>query len=412
MNRHAPTAHLRAAAAAGPQRESSAPRVGAAAAIGPRRRRVRVLYVLDNLEVGGSELNAARTAARLDRSRFDIEALCFRPEGPVRTRYEAAGVPVTAFPIAGLFGPGTLRRGAAFAALVRQGRFDIVHAHDRNANIFAAPWTRCFTPASIIASRRWWTEIGSRPHRLAARAAFRLAHRVLVNSPAIVRRVETAEGVRRDRIVVVSNFVDDEAFEPPAPQFLARTRAELGLTPDTLALGIIANLRAVKNHALLLDAAARLASRWPQLRVILVGEGELRDALEAQAAALGLANRIVFAGFRPHHPSFHHLFDISVLTSDREGFPNAIVEAMAAGRPVISTNVGGVVDAVVPGETGLLVPAGDAGALSAAIEELLRDPARRRGMGAAGLRVARERFSASRVLGQLQDLYETLAGSR
>jgi glycosyltransferase involved in cell wall biosynthesis len=377
----------------------------------PPTRRLRILFVIDNLQIGGTELNAVRTAERLDRSRFEVEALCFQSAGPLRARYDAARVPMTAFPIPGLFSPRTVVRGAALAAFVRRGGFDVVHAHDRNANIFAAPWVRVFTPASVIVSRRWWTEIGSVPHRLAARAAIRLAQRVLVNSEALVGRV-ALEGVPRERIAVVSNFVDDEAFAPPAPEFLARARAELGLAPGTVAIGIIANLRAVKNHALLLDAVGRIAARWPQLRVVLVGEGELRAPLEAQAARLGIAAQIVFAGYRPHHPSFHHLFDVSVLTSHREGFPNAIVEAMAAGRAVISTEVGGVVDAVVPGETGLLVPPGDVGALAAAIESLLRDPDRRRAMGAAGRRHAEERFSARRALGQLEALYETLAASR
>jgi glycosyltransferase involved in cell wall biosynthesis len=119
---------------------------------------------------------------------------------------------------------------------------------------------------------------------------------------------------------------------------------------------------------------------------------------------------VIFAGSRPQHPSFHHLFDISALTSHREGFPNVIVEAMAAGRAVVSTTVGGVADAVVHGENGLLVPPGEPDALAAALEMLLNDPARRRGMGAAGRRLAEKRFSARPALNQLEALYETLAG--
>jgi glycosyltransferase involved in cell wall biosynthesis len=373
-------------------------------------RRIRVLYVLDNFQIGGTELNAVRTAERLDRARFEIHALCFRAEGPLRKRYEAAGVPVAIFPIPGLFSPRAPARGAAFARFVRSGDFAIVHAHDRNANIFVAPWARLLTPASVIVSRRWWTEIGPLPHRLAARLAFRVAHRVLVNSPALVGRVESAERVPRGRIVVVSNFVDDEAFAAPPPGFIEETRAELGLAPEHVTIGIVANLRAVKNHALLLDAVGRIAPRWPRLRVVLVGDGELRGDLVAQAQRLGIAAQVVFAGYRPQHPSFHHLFDVSVLTSHREGFPNVIVEAMAAGRAVVSTTVGGVADAVVHGENGLLVPPGEPDALAAALEMLLNDPARRRGMGAAGRRLAEKRFSARPALNQLEALYETLAG--
>jgi glycosyltransferase involved in cell wall biosynthesis len=167
----------------------------------------------------------------------------------------------------------------------------------------------------------------------------------------------------------------------------------------------------VKDHATLLQAAARLAPRWPELRVVLVGDGECRHALESVARTLGLERRVHFAGRLPNEPNLHHLFDVSVLCSVSEGFPNSIVEAMAAARPVVATNVGGVADAVTDGETGLLVPPSNPERLAATIDELLLDPARRRALGAAARERARSRYRAAAVVASLEALYDRLLGA-
>ena len=379
---------------------------------GDRRRRIRVLFCVDQLNVGGTELNAVRTAEALDRSRFELSLACFKAEGPLRARYDALGVPIHHFRVASLAAPHALREGLRFAATVRRGRYDLVHAHDMYSNIFAVPWARIGGRSRVIASRRWWTEVPRPALRHANRMIYRMAHTVLVNSHALGNLLETSEGVPRERIAVVPNFVTDEAFAPPPLSFVERTRAELGLPPDAVVVGIIANFHDVKRHDVLLDAIAAIAPGWPSLRVVLVGDGVRRDALQRQAAALGIADRVIFAGLRPHQPSFHHLFDISVLTSREEGFPNTVVEAMAAGRPVIATSVGGTVDAVVDGETGLLTPPGDIGRLTSVIEQLLADPSRRQALGAAGRERARTHFHVSRAMAALEALYERLAGVR
>jgi glycosyltransferase involved in cell wall biosynthesis len=151
-----------------------------------------------------------------------------------------------------------------------------------------------------------------------------------------------------------------------------------------------------------------LAPRWPKLRLVIVGQGPERDALEALATELGIGAVVRFAGLRPQVPSFHYLFDVSVLCSVSEGFPNSLVEAMAAERPIVATDVGGVRDAVRDGETGLLVPPGSPTQLAEAIESLLGDPSLRQAMGKAGSRIARERFHARVVIASLQDLYDRL----
>jgi glycosyltransferase involved in cell wall biosynthesis len=263
----------------------------------------------------------------------------------------------------------------------------------------------------VIASRRWWHSLPRRAHAIGNSIAFRLAHRVVANSPSVAASLRDSERLRADRIAIVPNFVDDAAFEPLSPAVRDAMRREIGVPARALVVGIVARLNVVKDHASLIRAASQLADGRPELHVVIVGEGELRAPLEALASELGVASRVHFTGLRPNEPNLHHLFDVSVLCSLSEGFPNTIVEAMAAGRPVVATAVGGNVDAIVPGETGLLVPPSQPQALAAAIDRLLAEPAERRRMGEAGRLRARAHYHRGQVIPGLESLYESLVRS-
>ncbi|HEY8174213.1 MAG TPA: glycosyltransferase [Gemmatimonadaceae bacterium] len=370
--------------------------------------RIRVLSCIDNMRIGGTELNAVRTAERLDRSRFDVSVLCLNADGPLVARYAAAGIPVLSFPISNLFGPAAIGRGMRLARLLAKRRFDIVHSHDMYNNIFATFWGRMAGAPVVIASRRWWHSLPNRRYRVGNAVAFRLAHCVLANSQSVAAALRDVERVSAAHIAVVPNFVEERAFAPWRAEDRRNALDALGVPEHALVVGIVARLSAVKDHASLLEATAMLASHWPELHLVLFGDGECREALEASATRLGIAGRTHFGGQRPNDPNLHHLFDISVLCSSSEGFPNSIVEAMAAATPVIATDVGGNSDAVHAGETGLLVPPGSPQALAAAIDQLLGDGDQRRKLGAAGQRRARQHYHEAVVLPSLEALYERL----
>jgi glycosyltransferase involved in cell wall biosynthesis len=370
--------------------------------------RLRLVHVLDSLNTGGTELNAVRTAERLDRDRFDIRFLCIQPEGPLRARLDAARIPVIPIPIDGLATASAVRRGRQIRDLVRRESIDVVHAHDPYANVLAAPWVRLAGRGAVIASHRWWRDVHRRPVRVANRLAYRFAHRVLANSPSVGELVVREEGVPRKRLVVIPNFVDAVAFEPPSVSRRAELRARVGLREGELAVGVVANLYAVKDHATLLRAAARIAPAWPSLRFVIVGEGSERGALESLARQTGIADRVLMPGRIAHEPGLPAIFDVAVLTSREEGFPNFVVEAMAAGRPVVATGVGGVPDAVAEGETGYLIAPGDDSLLARSIERLLRDDALRERLGRSAVERARAAWHVDVVLGSLVALYERL----
>jgi glycosyltransferase involved in cell wall biosynthesis len=381
--------------------------VAAASRITHNASRIRLVYCIDTMDVGGTELNAVRTAERLDRSRFELKIASLHPAGPLLERYRELGIPVINFPIKSLYGPSMLVQGLRFFRFLRREHVDLLHCHDLYANLFGAPWGRLARVPVVITSRRWLHPTRNQKLEVANRQVYRLAHRVLGNSPAVARRLHDIDGVPGDRILHVSNFVDDNAFQPmPAPT-IAALRAELG----ALVFGCIARLASIKDHRTLLQALAILSPKWPQLHLVLIGDGERRNDLEQLAASLSISDKIHFAGTRPNDPNLHHLFDVSVLASLSEGFPNSLVEAMAAGRPVVATAVGGNVDAVRP-ETGLLVPPSNPAAFATAIAQLLANPDLRAQMGAAGRRVARAEYHAQAVIPQLENIYLQLLGSQ
>lgn len=371
------------------------------------QRRIRVVSCLDSLGVGGTEMNALRIAERLDPADFDLSIACFRGDGRLRPRFDAAGVTVHEFPVRSLYGASMLTQGVRFMRFLQRERVDVVHAHDRYANIFAVPWARLAGIHAVIASKRWGSI--SRAHGIGNRIAYRLADRVLANSAGVGESLVSDDGVPPARVVVIPNFVDDEAFAAPATDWRREMCRALAVPAGALVVGIVANLRAIKNHRLLLDAVSRLRHRFPNLILVMVGDGPDRQMVEAHVAELQIGEVVRLAGLLPNLPNPHALFDVSVLCSVSEGFPNSIVEAMAAARPVVATAVGGVRDAVEHDVTGLLIESGDVVGLTDALARLLESAELRAAFGSAGQQRARALFTAEVVVPKVSGLYRQLA---
>jgi glycosyltransferase involved in cell wall biosynthesis len=367
---------------------------------------LRVALCVDSLQVGGTELNAVRTAERLPAEGIDVVLLALRAEGPLLERCGQAGIPVVGFPIPHLGSVKSAVRGVALMRLLRRLRIDLIHTQDRYSNAFVVPWAR-LGGVRVLASRRWSDVHPSRALRLGNQVAYRLAHGVVANSARVADAACRVDGVAKDRVFVVPNFLDEGAWVLVSAEERLGLRARLGVPADALVIGSVANLRPVKDHQMLLAALAPLVSRWPDLVLCLVGDGELRVDLQRQATRLGIVRNVVFAGSRHDPINWHRAFDISVLSSSSEGFPNTIIEAMAAAKPVVATDVGGTPDAVSHEKTGLLVPAGDATGLGRALARLVENPELRMAMGRAGRTEAIGRFRSAVVMPELNRLYRS-----
>jgi glycosyltransferase involved in cell wall biosynthesis len=356
--------------------------------------------------IGGTELNAVRVAERLVRTGVELTVVCFRPDGPLAERYRALGIAVHAIPLRGLARPSTLMAARRLAGLLGRIRPDVFHAHDFYSNAFSVPVARLAGVPRVIASRRWWRS-ASRVRAAANRWASRAAHLVLANSESVARLV-AEEGIPPGRIRVIPNFIEEEAFHAPGTDTGRSLRRELGIPEAAVLCGSVGRLSAEKGHATLLEAFAQIHG---EAHLLLSGDGPERGALDRQANRLGMERRLHFAGTRPNRPILAAALDVVIQPSHAEGFPNAVIEAMAVGRPVIATRVGGTPDAVTDGVTGILVSPGDAAGMAAAMAGLIGDAGRRTAMGAAGLERARQQYHERRVIPEWLALYGVVPGT-
>ena len=310
-------------------------------------------------------------------------------------------------PIRGFLSLSTLRQGARLAGLLRDLRVDVVHSHDVYSNIFAGYSASTMTRCRIIESRRWWLEVPRRALATANRWSYRRADRVLANCSAVARLLQTTEGVPARKIVEIPNFLGDEAFVAIPQEEVARQRAAWGLPPAAFVVGTVARLAPVKNLGMLIRALADLG---PSIHAVLIGSGPSETELRRLADELGVSARVRFAGEIRSTGNLHSYFDLSVLCSRSEGFPNSIIEAMALARPIVATPVGGVTDVIEHERTGLLVPVGDSAELARAISRLHADAGLRKALGARARAVAASGYRREAVIDRLGALYASLAG--
>ncbi|MBD3368055.1 MAG: glycosyltransferase [Candidatus Eisenbacteria bacterium] len=234
----------------------------------------------------------------------------------------------------------------------------------------------------------------------------RMVDRIIVVSEDSRRRYLRSYRPPADKVVAIHNGIDLTRFQKVGPR--DEVRAELGLDASDLAATVVGRLTPGKGHDTLLDAAPAVLEAVPSLRLLLVGNGPLEEETRARADALGLGERVLFTGFRDDVPDLLAASDLFVLPSHGESFPLTVLEAMAAGLPVIASDVGGICEAVDHGRSGLLVPAAEPEALADALRRLGGDAGLRREMGERGrVRVERD-FDERRSIEAVRSLYEDL----
>ena len=227
--------------------------------------------------------------------------------------------------------------------------------------------------------------------------------RLIAVSHAIVRKIDE-EGRVGAPVSLVYNGVDLHRYDHQEP--CCTLREEYGLSPDSQIVGCVARLEAEKGHRTLLEAWPAVLARVPEARLLVVGEGSLRDDLERQAAQLGIADRVVFAGRRDDIPAVTAALDVAVLPSYREAQGLVVLEAMALSRPIVASNVGGIPEMIEDGVSGLLVPPHDPAALADAIARLLLDHPLADTLARNGHDVVHERFSAELMVRTVEDIYD------
>lgn len=374
---------------------------------------IRVLFVVDSLNVGGTESQVAQVASRLHGDQYRLTLACLHATGPLLAVVQNAGIPVVEFsPKGSLISLSGAQQYLRLRRFIRRERFHVVHAHDLWSNLLAVPAAYLARAPVIISSRRdlghlpWYT-----PTRIRVlRWIQGLSDVVIANSDGVRNFVVAKHGLPAARVRVLHNAVDYQRFASAHGD-----RAKLFATLDAqqILVAVLANMRTpVKGHAELVAAAREVCGEFAMVKFLLIGEGGLQPAIDQQIRERGLEKHFMFLGHRDDVAEVLRCCDFSVFPSKAEGFPNAVLESMAAGLPVVATQIESIREIIRDGEHGLLVPPGDAGALAQAILRLLRSRELARGLARAGQeRVARE-FSYDRLLSGLRSLYGELLGDR
>ena len=361
-----------------------------------------MLLVVDSLEVGGAERHVVDLAVALSRREYEVTVAC-SVAGDLSESLEEANVPVRS-PLDQLV---KRRVSAGYARalrrLAKEERFDLVHAHVY-ASAAAAAIATVGTGVPLVVTEHTEAVWRGRRARLVTRWFCRRASRVIAVSDAVKRRLVKQDDVPPEKIAVIPNAVpanpDSGSGTPPL-------RDELR---DRPLVGVLARLQPEKGVATFLKAGAHVAKVVPQACFIVVGDGPLRTELEVLVRRLCMEQNVRFLGFRSDPRALIELLEVLVVPSLTEGAPLVVLEAMAAGVPIVASAVGGIPDQIRHEGEGLLVPPGDPAALGDAVLKLLRDPGLARRMGASGCRKATTVFSHAEMMARTEDVYRATLG--
>lgn len=358
-----------------------------------------------SLGVGGSERLAWQIAGALNRGgRYRCLLYAVEQGGPMAGMLEAEGIEYRTFSRA--------RRidGPLIARLARRFRRDcvkVVHTHHVGQLLHAGVAAR-LAGAKVVHTEHECYSLSRKRILLLLRALSTLVHVVTGVSGPVTEFLRCRVGIPAAKLGTVSNGVDIARFQTAR----GLDRSVLGCAADDVVIGCIARLEPEKGHLALLKAFSRLRSGHPHVKLLVVGEGGERSRLERTAEALRLDGSIRFLGVREDIPQVMAACDLIALASIREGLPLVVLEAMAAGKPVVATAVGAVSEAVQDGSTGLLVPPDDAASLEIALKGLVTDGERRRMMGERALTRVRSRYSFDRSAEAYRTIYDRVCGGR
>jgi glycosyltransferase involved in cell wall biosynthesis len=365
-----------------------------------------IMHLIGSLPANGAERVLLDLVRHLDRSRFRPLVCCLHAGGPLVPEFEAAGVRVVVLHKRSRWDLSILEQ---VRRVIAEERPALVHTHLFTADAWGrAAALLAGVPAVCTAHSsdpwRGWHQ------RLADGILSRLTDRVVAVSEDVARSRRSRERVPRAKLTTIRNGVDLARFDPRMG--VGPTRAALRLPDGIPILGIVGRLHPAKGHPVLFEAVRRLLAQGREVALLVVGEGELREELEALARRLGLEGSVRFLGRRADIPALLNLLDVVVMPSRWEGLPIGLLEAMAAARPVVAAAVGGIPEVIDHGKTGILVPPEEPEPLCAAVARLLDAPAEARRLGEAARARALARYDVATMARSYEAVYEAVLAQR
>jgi glycosyltransferase involved in cell wall biosynthesis len=372
---------------------------------------VRVLHILSDLGPGGGERMPVHLMRTLNRRRFEVRAVSLydeaRPVGSdLKELLAQDEVPVWNLGKRPGFDPRMFTR---IGGALRRFRPDVVHTHLQTLRYALLPMLYRGVPAMVHTVHNLAEREVDRPSIWLHRLAFRRGVVPVAIGQEVAASISRVYGIRG--FPSINYGIPVEVYGRPREAREVWRRRQ-GFAPEDTIFVCVAQFRPQKNHRLLLEAFAKGAAAHPRVHLLLVGWGSQETQLRKQVEALGLRRRVHFMGLRTDIPEVLAASDVFVLSSDWEGNPLAVMEAMSAGKPVISTSVGGVPELIKNGSSGLLVPQANSEAFARAVNRLATNPQMRKAMGTVAAKCATERFSVETMTEAYEELYEAmLAGN-
>jgi glycosyltransferase involved in cell wall biosynthesis len=373
------------------------------------KKKLKVLHVFSTIPVGGAEVLMFNIAKNIDNERFDLSVYCMGDKGAMGRQIEDLGVNVVAFD--GMKGRHSgLSVTAALFRYLKKTRFDIVHTHMYHAGFYGRIAAR-LAGVPVVLSFVHNVYRTRKLHRMIAnRLLWRITDRVCAGTRAVMEDVQRYDKVPAGKIEIIPYGIDTHAFMEKHDG--NAVRAELGLSPLDKVIGNVARLEHAKGQRFLIESLALLRNDGLDVRCILIGAGSLETELKDMAKRLGVFDSILFLGTRHDLPRLFSAMDIFVFPSLWEGLPLALLSAMAAGLPVITTLAGGIGDVIVDGKNGLAVPFRDPLAIAAAVRRLYSDAAFSRSLAVNAQQAVENDFSAKAMTRRIEGLYEKLWSSK
>jgi glycosyltransferase involved in cell wall biosynthesis len=357
----------------------------------------RVCYLIDGLTRAGTETQLLELIKSLDRRRVQPSLVLLNGDDALSRELTPHDCPVLTLGVNSLHSARALGAGAKLARFWRRERIDLVQTYFLDSTYFGVPLARISGVRRVVRVRNnlghWLTP----KHRALGRVMGRLVDATLTNCEQARTALLNAEGGSPRKVVVLENGVNSIPLAALRREQRAPRR-----------IGAVANLRPVKGVAVLVQAAALLARRWPDVTFHVAGEGNQRVNLERLIERQGLSERFVLEGTVADIPKFLNSLDVFVLPSFAEGMSNALLEAMAAGRPIVATDVGANSHVLAKGQCGQLTPAGEPQRLADAIETLLSNPSAAWKLGESARRHVAAHYSREAMVNRFEDFYERL----
>lgn len=374
------------------------------------KRLVRILRIVPSLEMGGVERTLTSILPKLDKCQYKVYLCCLFKRDKLADAMESLNIPIIKFKMRarldfdGRYIGGIVR----LAALIRRMKIDIVHTHLYRANLAGRIAAKLAGVPVIIANEHNIDSWKKFPQRLSDRALAGITNKIIVVSDAVKDFYVSKIGIPEHKIITIHNGVDIPKFQTYVN--INKKREEFGIKSDDKVITIIGRLHQQKGHCCFLKAAQIIGKKKTNVKFLIVGDGPLEKQLRSMSADLEISKNVIFAGLREDIPQILAMSDISVLTSLREGFSITVLESMAAGKPVVVTDVGGNSEIVEHGKTGFIIPAQSPEDLALYSLNLINNQELAKKMGEeAKKRVLN--FSIDRMVKKTENLYDVLLKS-